>query len=94
MFDFILNYIRELDSLQEKQKTCKGKDEEWQPPNGMLLKINFDAAYDTQHRKSTSGIVVRNGTGEVLVSKSQIHYEVGSAFATQALACIRGDDNS
>lgn len=68
--EFINNYISELDGLEMKHVTCKKSCVEWRPPDGQTLKLNFDAAYDDQHHKSTFGIIVRNTKGEVMVLRS------------------------
>lgn len=51
------------------------------------IKINFDGAYDTWLCLLASGIVARNSKGVVLLSSSEIHQEIPSAFAAEALAC-------
>ncbi|MBA0750514.1 hypothetical protein Gogos_001925 [Gossypium gossypioides] len=53
------------------------------------LKINFDAVNDSQHHRSTSGVIVINAKGEVLVSKSQLHIGVGSTFAVEAFTYLK-----
>lgn len=52
-----------------------------------FIKINFDGAYDGTHHQSASGIVIRNEEGVVLLSCSEIHHGVTSAFAAKAIAC-------
>ncbi|MBA0577261.1 hypothetical protein Golob_024070, partial [Gossypium lobatum] len=59
----------------------------WSHPPGSIVKINFDGAYDGRHYQSASGIVARNVEGIVLLSWSETHKEVASAFAAEALAC-------
>ncbi|KAK5812692.1 hypothetical protein PVK06_028130 [Gossypium arboreum] len=59
----------------------------WKNPPGQGVKINFDGAYDARHFQSASGIVVRNREGVVLFSCLEIHQEVPSAFAAEAVTC-------
>ncbi|MBA0581930.1 hypothetical protein Gorai_024088 [Gossypium raimondii] len=59
----------------------------WTYPPGKSVKIKFDGAYDGRHFQSASGIVARNNEGTVLLSCLEIHQEVASAFAAEALAC-------
>ncbi|KAG8474112.1 hypothetical protein CXB51_033815 [Gossypium anomalum] len=65
----------------------KKEVEKWKHPPGQAVKINFDGAYDAGLFQSASGIVVRNREGDVLLSCSEIHEEVPSAFAAEAIAC-------
>lgn len=52
-----------------------------------VVKINFDAAYDSRSNKLAVGIVARDSEGTVLLSCSEIHKGVASTFAAEALAC-------
>ncbi|PPD89403.1 hypothetical protein GOBAR_DD13654 [Gossypium barbadense] len=49
--------------------------------------INFDGAYNESQNRSTSGIVARDAEGKVLLSCSEIHHDITSAFAVEAIAC-------
>ncbi|KAH1063899.1 hypothetical protein J1N35_028886 [Gossypium stocksii] len=53
------------------------------------VKINFDAAFNDKTHLSASGVVVRDSRGIVLLSSSEIHRGVASAFAEEAIACRR-----
>ncbi|MBA0666619.1 hypothetical protein Goklo_003014, partial [Gossypium klotzschianum] len=55
------------------------------PPTRSVIKINFDAAFDNHQSRSGSGIVTRNTMGEVLVSRSILHDDIGFMFAAKAL---------
>ncbi|MBA0616697.1 hypothetical protein Godav_026196, partial [Gossypium davidsonii] len=59
----------------------------WSHPPSEFVKINFGGAYDGQHYQSTLGIMARNDDGIVLLSCSEIHQGVASAFAAEAIAC-------
>ncbi|KAH1122211.1 hypothetical protein J1N35_005371 [Gossypium stocksii] len=59
----------------------------WSYPPREFVKINFDGAYDATHQKSALGVVVRNEEGLVILSCSEIHHGVSSAFAAEAIAC-------
>ncbi|MBA0824827.1 hypothetical protein Goarm_021469 [Gossypium armourianum] len=62
---------------------------EWKQPMRTIIKINFDGTYDRQRNRSASCIVARDAEREVLVSKSENHKGVPSAFATEAIASHR-----
>ncbi|KAG8503433.1 hypothetical protein CXB51_001382 [Gossypium anomalum] len=51
------------------------------------MKINFNGAYDYGIFRSASGIVAMNVEGAALCSRSEVHEEVASAFAAEAIAC-------
>ncbi|PPR97998.1 hypothetical protein GOBAR_AA22679 [Gossypium barbadense] len=59
----------------------------WSYPSGESVKVNFDGAYDGRHFQSASRIVARTNEVTVLLSCSEIHQEVASTFAAEALAC-------
>ncbi|KAA3482988.1 reverse transcriptase [Gossypium australe] len=56
-------------------------------PPGQEIKINFDGAFDERSKSSASGVVVRNSSGRVLISRTTIHSGIMSAFAAEAVAC-------
>ncbi|MBA0700594.1 hypothetical protein Goari_020722 [Gossypium aridum] len=51
--------------------------------------IYFDAAFDKQNARSASGLLVRGEGGEILVSKSVIHSNIGTPFAAEAHAGLQ-----
>ncbi|MBA0580835.1 hypothetical protein Gorai_023036 [Gossypium raimondii] len=59
----------------------------WGKPSGNTMKINFNGAYDDGIFRSASGIVAMNVEGAALCSRSEVHDEVASAFAAEAIAC-------
>lgn len=85
--NFITQYLQEIDKVEEKQTAHKGYEEKWVPPMDSMVKVNFDAAVNTQLHRSTSGLIARNFRGEVLASVSRLHDAVESPFAAEALAC-------
>ncbi|KAA3477128.1 glycine, alanine and asparagine-rich protein-like [Gossypium australe] len=71
-----------------KRKSAKIKEtRSWRCPPRESVKINFDGAFGRQNNISASGIVARNDEGCILLSCSETHKEVTSAFAVEALAC-------
>ncbi|MBA0637319.1 hypothetical protein Godav_025911 [Gossypium davidsonii] len=70
----------------ERKTTFVGKKENWKPPNGQSIKINFDALFDCLGLKSR--IVARNANEEVLASNSRLHMTVGTTFDVEALTCF------
>ncbi|KAG8499524.1 hypothetical protein CXB51_006063 [Gossypium anomalum] len=87
LVDFINNHIAELDGLEIKNPAKRKMIVGWSYPPREFVKINFDGAYDANHHQSASGIVARNKEGDVLLSCSEIHHGVTSAFAAEAIAC-------
>ncbi|KAA3462318.1 reverse transcriptase [Gossypium australe] len=58
-------------------------------PPGQTIKVNFDDAFDERSKLSASGIVVRDSSGSVLLASTELHKDVDSAFAAEAIACRR-----
>ncbi|MBA0739427.1 hypothetical protein Gogos_012704, partial [Gossypium gossypioides] len=63
-------------------------EEAWVPPNAQLVKVNFDAAFRQDLNRSTSGLVVHDSQGVVLVTKQKLHDRVASPFVIEDLACL------
>lgn len=54
--------------------------------SGQFVNINFDTAYDGNLCQSAVGIVARDSEGNILLSFTEIHHQVVSAFAAKAIA--------
>ncbi|XP_040960200.1 uncharacterized protein [Gossypium hirsutum] len=78
-----------MDDLFRECPVSVTKFSKWKHPPNQTVKINFDAAYDERSSQAASGIVVRNTEGKALISCLEIHHQIGSAFAAEALACRR-----
>lgn len=61
-------------------------NEEWCPPLGSDVKVNFDAACNQNLVRSRSGVVVRNSPSEILASKQTLHKEIASPFIAEGYA--------
>ncbi|KAA3460843.1 reverse transcriptase [Gossypium australe] len=85
--DFVRNYVKEVDGAKSKAVEFSKTVKKWQHPPFQTVKINFDGAFDVQAHLSASGVVARDTTGSVLVSKSRVQEKACSAFAAEALAC-------
>nr|KJB80247.1 hypothetical protein B456_013G088900 [Gossypium raimondii] len=57
------------------------------PPADPFIRINFDTTFDQKEFRSSSGVIVKNERGEVLLTKSTLHGEVASSFVAETLAC-------
>ncbi|KAH1122652.1 hypothetical protein J1N35_005812 [Gossypium stocksii] len=62
-------------------------NDQWIPPHGELIKVNFDEAFDKDCLQSCSRIGARNAGDWVLVSRTILHENVTSAFAAKTLVC-------
>ncbi|MBA0674682.1 hypothetical protein Goari_016265, partial [Gossypium aridum] len=67
----------------------KGKLCLWEPPHEPFFNINFDGAYDPQHARSGSMVVVRNPVGEILASMAVGHKVISFSLAAKAEACVQ-----
>ncbi|KAH1096616.1 hypothetical protein J1N35_013537 [Gossypium stocksii] len=81
------NYLLELDGLAGKEITRRNILSTWTPHKDPFIRINIDAAFDQKEFRSISGVIVRNGSEESLLTKSSLHEGVASPFAAEALAC-------
>ncbi|KAH1048013.1 hypothetical protein J1N35_038797 [Gossypium stocksii] len=86
---FVCSYLKELDGVAKFALKKAKKDSKWTNPNGQIVKINFDGAYDENTHQSAAGIVARDWKGHILLSCTEIHKGVASAFAAEAIACRR-----
>ncbi|XP_040932095.1 uncharacterized protein [Gossypium hirsutum] len=84
---FVHSYLEEMDGLESTISIVSKENTKWKRPPGQIVKINFDGAYNERNQQSASGIVVRNRKGFVLLSCTEIHHRVLSAFAAEALTC-------
>ncbi|MBA0764393.1 hypothetical protein Gotri_013749, partial [Gossypium trilobum] len=84
---FVNSYISELNKIDKNRPQISITVSKWRKPPDRVVKINFDAAYDGRSNKLAVGIVARDSEGTVLLSCSEIHQGVASAFAAEALAC-------
>ncbi|KAH1098654.1 hypothetical protein J1N35_015575 [Gossypium stocksii] len=86
---FICSYLKELDGVGKFALKKSKKDSKWTNPTGQTVKINFDGAYDENTHQSAAMIVARDWKGRILLSSTEIHSEVASAFTVEAIACRR-----
>ncbi|KAK5812674.1 hypothetical protein PVK06_028112 [Gossypium arboreum] len=86
---FIIDYLRELDGVNKRLPISKLVNESWRPPEDINVKINFDAAFDKQHKRSCTVIVIRNSSGQVLKTKVHNNRHIPSTFAAEALVCVQ-----
>ncbi|KAA3465335.1 reverse transcriptase [Gossypium australe] len=86
MVSFVRSYIKELDGVKEETQITSKVKTKWQNPSGPIVKINFDEAFDERTKQLASGIVARDSSGHVLISSTDLHQGVASAFAAEAIA--------
>ncbi|KAG8488152.1 hypothetical protein CXB51_018799 [Gossypium anomalum] len=84
--DFVSNYLKELDGLNTNLLERRFRTSRWVAPNGLRVKINFDAAFNKQRNKSYSRLVVQNERAEVICSITVMHVNIPSTFAAKAMA--------
>ncbi|XP_040944169.1 uncharacterized protein [Gossypium hirsutum] len=84
---FVNSYILELDSVGKNSRQTSITVKKWKKPMDSFVKINFDAAYERGQNKADIGVVARDKEGSVLLSCSEVHQRVSSAFGAEAIAC-------
>ncbi|MBA0568541.1 hypothetical protein Golob_006032 [Gossypium lobatum] len=89
ILDWTITYVREPKGI-EKEKLTRMRDlDKWEPPHEPFLKINFDEAYDPQHARFGSGVVLRNLLGEILAFMVVGHRAISSPFVAKAQMCVQ-----
>ncbi|KAA3457985.1 reverse transcriptase [Gossypium australe] len=84
---FIHGYIKELDAVRKVNQSTFTEVVKWNSPPGQTVKINFDGAFGEKSKLSALGIVVRDSNDFVLLTSTELHKGVISAFVTEAIAC-------
>ncbi|KAA3476902.1 reverse transcriptase [Gossypium australe] len=77
---FIHSYIKELEGVRKINQSISNRTVEWKNPPRKTVKINFDVGI---------GVVVRDSNCSVLLTSTELHKGVASAFVAEALACRR-----
>ncbi|KAG8482089.1 hypothetical protein CXB51_027072 [Gossypium anomalum] len=82
----VQNLVAEYEGVRANKRllnmVCNQRVEENLP----IIKIQFDAAFDSSNYRSATGLVVWGKRNEYLASKSFIHYDIASPFAAEAYA--------
>ncbi|MBA0752547.1 hypothetical protein Gogos_001374, partial [Gossypium gossypioides] len=82
----IKSYILELEGIRERELTLETNTKSSQRLQRENTTIFFDAAFDSQHNRSASGLVVKEQEGKIVAAKSILHENVVSPFAAEAYA--------
>ncbi|MBA0847931.1 hypothetical protein Goshw_025767 [Gossypium schwendimanii] len=75
--------------MEEKKLILAGNGDLRTDMRRMSRLVYFDAAFDQQHTRSASGLIVRGEEGEILASKSVIHTNIATPFTTEAQAGLQ-----
>ncbi|KAK9008774.1 hypothetical protein V6N11_080252 [Hibiscus sabdariffa] len=85
---FILSFLFELESsIAVPAPNSLVKDVKWFPPDENIIKLNFDASFNTASKSSVSGIVARDSHGFILAACTCPHLGIADAFIAKAVAC-------
>ncbi|MFQ6626251.1 hypothetical protein Gotur_006347 [Gossypium turneri] len=60
----------------------------WRPPEGTMLKVNYDAAFNVHSMRSCTGLMFRDRLGRVIGSHLVLIAHAPSALTVEALACL------
>lgn len=88
---FIRGYEQELKLNQENLRPSLKvmvKDL-WRPLDDGVIKINFDVAFQKEDKITTTEVLARDFTGEIVGAETYLIEEVADAFVAEALACER-----
>ncbi|MFQ6657295.1 hypothetical protein Gotur_027034 [Gossypium turneri] len=85
----IRTYLAKLEGVGKEKRTLKTVKIQRQRKEKTNDTIQFDAAFDANRYRSTSGIIVRDRRGEIKVLKTTLHSNISSPFLTEASACLQ-----
>ncbi|MBA0756100.1 hypothetical protein Gogos_005461 [Gossypium gossypioides] len=75
--------------MEEKKLILVGSGDSKTDVNRMNRSVYFDAAFDQQHARSASGLIVQGEGGEIMATKSVIHNNIATPFAAEAHAGLK-----
>ncbi|KAK9029785.1 hypothetical protein V6N11_026887 [Hibiscus sabdariffa] len=85
---FIFSFLFELESsIAVPAPNLLVKDVKWFPPDENIIKLNFDAPFNTASKSSVSRIVARDSHGFILAACTCPHLGIADAFIAEAVAC-------
>ncbi|MBA0731630.1 hypothetical protein Golax_004524 [Gossypium laxum] len=64
------------------------KSVKWEPPDGDMAKINFDASFQQDHNTSKAGIITRNKDGLIMVACIYPSTNISTPEMAEAWACL------
>ncbi|XP_040965868.1 uncharacterized protein [Gossypium hirsutum] len=79
----IKSYILEMEGIRNRELTSVTNTKSSQRQQRENMAIFFDAAFDSQHNRSASGLVVKE-EGKIVAAKLILHENVASPFAAEA----------
>ncbi|XP_040948463.1 uncharacterized protein [Gossypium hirsutum] len=83
-------YMLEIEQLNEFScPVHTSRPLSWKPPEGEIIKFNFDASFQQQLRLSHSSIIARNKEGLVMVSCTYSWENVVDSTMAEARACLK-----
>ncbi|KAL4309243.1 hypothetical protein GQ457_01G013830 [Hibiscus cannabinus] len=87
---FIRALFLELESVQKLPVPVQTTNAvKWVPPHGDIIKMNFDASFNSSLHSSVSGIVSRDSQGLLMAACTYPHTGIADSFAAEAKACER-----
>jgi ribonuclease HI len=76
--------------MQEKEEEDLVFTQNWSPPPAGWVKLNTDVGYRHSPGEASTGVVVRDDRGNVLLSAWKSLQHVASAEEAEAEACLQG----
>ncbi|KAK5792413.1 hypothetical protein PVK06_033527 [Gossypium arboreum] len=64
-------------------------NEIWKPPDTGVIKLNFDATFQSVDRIAITSVLARNLEGEIVGAETYLFKDVVDAFVVEARACKR-----
>jgi hypothetical protein len=82
--------VMEQECIHETEEEGSGTNLNWRPPSVGWIKLNTYAGYRQSSGEASSGVVVRDESGNVLLSAWKPLRYVSSAEEAEAEACLHG----
>ncbi|KAK3231603.1 hypothetical protein Dsin_003484 [Dipteronia sinensis] len=87
---FLLEYKECNMGVAKNRSMVSRRNVLWSPPSPGFFKVNCDAAIDVRGGRIGFGLVIRDSTGGVMASSSQVMAGYFNAQAAEAIAILRG----
>ncbi|KAE8655192.1 hypothetical protein F3Y22_tig00117034pilonHSYRG01178 [Hibiscus syriacus] len=87
---FIKSYYSEFKNLISSTSIPSIiETEHWDPPPPLIFEVNADVGFKSSECRSSSGVVIRDAEGHIIISCHKINNHVHTAFAAEARALLQ-----
>ena len=80
----------DLSAQVKDTQTREKPKQQWSPPQENIIKVNVDAGFDITSRSGTSGVILRNSSGELIRAQTLWYEHAADAWTMELLALRDG----